>query len=133
MTFMAKDQLSPRSGDVNLLYNLSSSFNAVLDLPELLRRIVEAALTLTQAASGQVALIDPETAHFMLHTIDANGSRLMDAPDSDVTDPLMSFVLAHREPLALKQGDPLDSYGVADQANAPMLLVPLMPKGHPLG
>lgn len=133
MGFMAKDQLSPRPGDVNLLYNLSSSFNAVLDLPELLRRIVEAAMTLTKAASGQVALIDPESAHFMVHTIDADGSRFEEALGSDVTDPLMSYVMAHREPLVLKHGDDLGEYGVEDQAVGHQLRVPLIPKGHPMG
>lgn len=53
--------LERRLAELGLLYNLGKSFSAVLDLPQLLTRVVEAAVALTRAEEGLILLPDPET------------------------------------------------------------------------
>src|SRR5690242_16368122 len=108
---MPPDNPSERATDLRLLYALSSSFNAVLDLPELLHQVVQAALELTHAVSGQAALIDQETAQLSVYSIDKKGRSLSATLGGDAYAPLLTYVIAHSEQIAISQGDNLQSFG----------------------
>ena len=130
---MASDSLPERTTDLRLLYALSSSFNAVLDLPELLHQIVQVALKLTNAASGQAALVDPETAQFSIYTIDQKGSSLTDSLGGAVYVSLLTYVITQAETFGITQGQSLRAYGIAEDAPATQLYVPFVVKDRPLG
>ncbi len=120
------------TNDLSLLSALGSSFSAMLDLPELLRRVADATLELTGAAACQVQLIDPDTHHFS-----ADGARATRAPDGQpmvvADDPVASYVIASQRPLLISPGDNLDRFGIEADLSAPRLYVPLLSRGRPLG
>jgi signal transduction histidine kinase len=55
-----------RSSEIKTLFALSRSLTEVLDLSEVLNRVVEAARSLTGAEEGMILLIDPETRELYL-------------------------------------------------------------------
>src|SRR5688572_21861472 len=99
---MAEDNSSTRPTDINLLHSLSSSFHAVLDLPELLRRIVDASMQLTNANGGQAALMDPDTGQLSVFTMDGEHSGLTEWLGDALPDMLITHVITRENPLAIK-------------------------------
>jgi signal transduction histidine kinase len=130
---MSEDNSSTRPTDINLLHSLSSSFHAVLDLPELLRRIVDASMQLTSANGGQAALMDPDTAQLSVFTMDGEHSGLTEWLGDALPDMLISHVITRENPLAITPGDDLKRFGVSHSPQHPKLYVPLRLQTRPLG
>lgn len=122
-----------RVADINLLYNLSNSFNAVLDLPELLRRIVEAAITLTGATNGRASLVDQDTGQFATYQIDDQGGRMDTLTGDEAYDPLVTYVIGQEKTLQIAPGDSLRNFGIDEDARNGQLYVPLTLKDRTLG
>lgn len=83
------------------LYNLGQSFSAVVDLPELIRRIVDAALSLSEAEEALIVLTDPAISDLGLRAC-----RRSAAPYDYETlllddAPLAAYVQQQGEPLRL--------------------------------
>src|SRR5688500_7786843 len=104
---MPSNASNSRPTDIDLLHALSSSFHAVLDLPELLRRIVNASVQLTNSTGGQAALIDPDTAQLSVFTMDEELSELTESLSDELPDILITHVVTRENPLAIKPGDNL--------------------------
>jgi signal transduction histidine kinase len=130
---MPSNTSNTRPTDINLLHSLSSSFHAVLDLPELLRRIVNASVQLTNATWGQAALIDPDTAQLSVFTVGEERSELTESLSDVLPDTLITHVVTRENPLAIKPGDDLQHFGVSQSPDQPELYVPLKLQTRPLG
>jgi signal transduction histidine kinase len=130
---MAEKTSQGRLNDINLLHTLSSSFHAVLDLPELLRRIVDAAIQLTGAEKGQAALIDPESTQLSVFSIDGHHSGIAESLGAEAHDLLIAHVVTHEQPLIITPGDNLKQFGIAHSTRTPQLYVPIKLNTRPLG
>ncbi len=128
----APDRHEDRLAQLSLLYNLGQSLSAVLDLPELLAQVVEAAITLTQADEGIIALVDPETAEITVQASHEAGVSAPHLPGRAVEDPLAGAVILSGEPLLITAGDRTSVFGLAPP-DQPSIYVPLINKGTPSG
>jgi len=116
-----------------LLTELSRSFSAVLNLPELLSRILDAALRLTPSQEARIALLDAETGEVTIHTA-TQGGEYREPTHADVSiDPLIPYVAAQRKPLLVRPGDSLRNFGLKQDADDSRLYVPLIAKEKTIG
>src|SRR5690349_9197810 len=130
---MFENAPNARPTDINLLYSLSSSFHAVLDLPELLHRIIDASVKLTNANNGQAALIDSDTAQLSIYTMDAETSGPEDSLGDTLPESLISHIITREHPLAINPGDSLKSFGISRRPIHHTLYVPLRLQTRSLG
>lgn len=130
------DPTSPsqqRLADLSLLYQLGNSFSAVLDLTELLKKVLSAALQLLRASEAQVILIDAETSQLMVHTAGPHGLLGEPVRAEPSFDPLVTYVSVQQKPLILHAGDHLEPLGLDQVVDSPRLYVPLVLKDASLG
>lgn len=108
------------------LYNLGQSFSAVVDLPELIRRIVDAALSLSEAEQALIVLTDPAISDLGLRAHRRSIAPHDYDPLSPEEEPLAAYVQQQGKPLRLPTGrtdlPPLNKDGVKDQ---PAIYVPV--------
>ncbi len=126
-------QPEPQSARLGLLYELGQSFSAVLDLPELLTQIVDAAVALVQAKEGLAILADEESGSLTIQAIRTAETPAAQAMIRHPSDPLAMHVHTHSEPLLITPGDNMDNYGSTGIASDPLLYVPLSTKTHKIG
>ena len=91
-------QLERRVKELNILYNVSKSVTALLDLEELLNRIVEAGLYVTGAEEGSVLLIDRKTGDLYMRAARNLGERFARGFRVKVQDTIAGQVLRTGEP-----------------------------------
>lgn len=112
--------------ELGVLYNLGQSFNAVLDLPELLTQVMNAAIDLTRAEEGLIILSDAETGQLRLEARREAGAQATTTEAQPTEDPLASQVLEQKIPLLVEPDR-------ANHASFHQLYVPLITKGRAIG
>ncbi|HNT25300.1 MAG TPA: EAL domain-containing protein [Anaerolineales bacterium] len=128
-------QLQERVVWMEALSQVGRSLTSTLDLDEVLRRIVEAAVSLTHADEGFLALLDAESGQLYLRAaknIDQDQIETMRLP---ITDSLVGNVLKSRRPLrALQptQGRPQLKVSTGYLVYS-LLHVPILSREEPLG
>ena len=119
---------------LKVLSRIGQSLTSTLDLDEVLRRIVEAGVRLTQAEEGFLALLDESNDQLFLRAvknIDHTRSSTMRIP---VSDSLVGQVIATRRPLRIRQSDQEQPLKVSTGFLVRSLLhVPILSKGRVLG
>jgi signal transduction histidine kinase len=91
-------QLERRVKELNILYNVSKSVTALLDLQELLNRIVEAGLYVTGAEEGSLLLIDNNTGDLYMRAAKNVGEKYVRGFRVKVQDTIAGQVLRTGEP-----------------------------------
>lgn len=119
---------------LTVLSRVGKSVTSTLELDEVLRRIVEAAVYITQADEGFLALRDEETRQLYLratHNINQKHGQIL---RQKISDSLASKVLQTGQPLRMArspEGKPIKvSTGILAHS---LLYVPIRLKGRPLG
>jgi diguanylate cyclase (GGDEF)-like protein/PAS domain S-box-containing protein len=119
---------------LKVLSRIGQSLTSTLELDEVLRRIVEAGVRLTQAEEGFLALLDEGNDQLFLRAvknIDHKRSSTMRIP---VSDSLIGQVIMSRRPLRIKQSDHEQPLKVSTGFLVRSLLhVPILSKGQVLG
>lgn len=119
---------------LNALSKISQSVTSTLDLSEVLRRIVDAAVELTQAEEGFLALLDPQTNQLYLRATKSAREKEIRTLRLPVTDSLVGEVLQSGKPVRVSQS----SNGAKIKVSTGFLVqslihVPILSKGRPLG
>jgi signal transduction histidine kinase/DNA-binding response OmpR family regulator len=94
----ANRRLERRVKELNILYNVSKSVTALLDLEELLNRIVEAALYVTGAEEGSLLLIDRTTGDLYMRAARNLGEKFARGFRVKVQDTIAGQVVRTGEP-----------------------------------
>ncbi|HOA25678.1 MAG TPA: GAF domain-containing protein, partial [Aggregatilineales bacterium] len=90
-----------RQAAFSRLYNLGQSFGAVFDLQELIRRIVDAALSLSDANEAVLAIIDPALRDLGLRAVRSDSPTHDYAPLANGDHPLVAAVQKRNTPVEL--------------------------------
>jgi len=127
-------QLEEQVSWLNALSQIGKSLTSILDLDELLRRILEAGVQLTQAEEGFLALPEPTSGQFYLRAvrnINENSIKTMSLP---ADDPLIKKVIQDGRPLRIthKVGGKLVKISTGFLVHN-LLNVPIFSKGQLLG
>lgn len=93
-------ELQRRVGELNVLHNVGKNVTELLALPELLPRIVDAAVQITQAEEGTIYLVEDNRLICRAHKR-ANSQRARPA-DFEVNDRISHYVIKQCQPLVLK-------------------------------
>ena len=91
-------QLERRVQELNILYQVSKSVTALLDLEELLSRIIEAALYVTGAEEGSLLLIDKGSGDLQMRAARGLGERYARGFRVKVNDTIAGEVVRTGEP-----------------------------------
>jgi GAF domain-containing protein len=127
------DPSEQRLADLSLLYQLVSSFSALLDLKQLLLRILTASLQLLKARDAQAILTDAETGQLTLYSANRQGWLGEPVRVDPGFDPLILHVSQHPMPLLIRPGDSLQFAGLELSAIDARLYVPLTHDQRVLG
>jgi len=109
-----------------VVYRLGQALNAELNLPELLLRIVDAAMMLGQANEGWVILPDPATGEPRIRARRRTGAQQTEPLDSITADPAALQVLATGQSIRLPTG----KGRVPSSQAAPHLYTPIIHKAN---
>jgi signal transduction histidine kinase/DNA-binding response OmpR family regulator len=91
-------QLERRVKELQIIYNVGKSVTALLDLPELLTRIVEAGLYVTGAEEGSLLLIDRKTGDLFMRAARGLGEKFARGFRVKVQDTIAGQVVRTGEP-----------------------------------
>ncbi|MEJ2599862.1 MAG: EAL domain-containing protein [Anaerolineales bacterium] len=127
-------QLQEQINWLKVLSKVGQSLTSTLNLDEVLRRIVEAGVQLTQAEEGFLAILDKESGQLFLRAvknIDANRVKTMHLP---VTDNLLGSVVSNGKPVrtSKKNDDPGLKVSTGYLVHS-LLHVPMYSKGSVMG
>ena len=128
--------ISPQSQDLaepELLYNLGISLSAELNLPDLLNKVTDAAVSLTHAAEGQIILQDPDTAIVTVEAIREAGKPSAVSISAPTGDPVALHVLATGKSMLAEEGESLELTSGELLFEQSTLAVPLTTKGRTIG
>ena len=127
-------QLKGQVTRLTVLSKVGRSVTSILELNEVLRRIVEAGVYLTQADEGFLALLDRQGDQLYLRASKNMGQDEIETLHLQVDDSMLSSVIHTGRPLRISQshqGRPIKLYtGFLVQS---LLQVPLLFKGRPVG
>ncbi len=114
-------ELQMRLQELNVLYSVGKSVTSLADLDQLLPRIVDAAVRLTNAEEGQLYL--SETGKLVCRALKRHNMARASALDAPADDPIASHVAANGQPLILTPeqlvGSPRAAHSVA---SAPLVI-----------
>ncbi|MFZ5809764.1 MAG: ATP-binding protein [Chloroflexota bacterium] len=116
--------LQRRVDDLERLHAIGGKITASLDLDQVLKEVVEAAVELTQAEEGNILLYDEESGELVLrasYTAEEGATRTLRIP---VQDTLIGEVLERRTPVVIS-GDELQKIQTAFLVRA-LIYVPLI-------
>ncbi len=120
-----------RQAAFSRLYNLGQSFGAVFDLQELIRRIVDAALSLSDADEAVLAIIDPDPTlrNLGLRAV-RSGSPTHDyTPLANGDHPLVAAVQKRNTPVELPADlaalTAANAHSLSDLSDRPAIFVPM--------
>ncbi|MGQ9627246.1 MAG: GAF domain-containing protein [Anaerolineae bacterium] len=103
----ANSQLEQRVKELNTLYGIGKSVSSVLNLEQLLNRVVEAAVYITGAEEGSLLLIDEETNELYLRAAQGLEERFARGFRLKAEDSLAGWVIKTGQPFIIdgKTGD----------------------------
>ena len=126
-------QLKEQVSWLNILSEIGRSVTSTLDLDEVLRRIVDAAVDITQAEEGFLALIDATTNQLYLRAVKNIDEKMIKTMRLLVDDTLVGEAINKGQPIRssrTKKRSIKVSTGFLVQS---VLHVPILSKGRPLG
>jgi signal transduction histidine kinase/DNA-binding response OmpR family regulator len=126
-------QLKEQVSWLNILSEIGRSVTSTLDLDEVLRRIVSAAVDITQAEEGFLALIDATTNQLYLRAVKNIDEKMIKTMRLLVDDTLVGEAINKGQPIRssrTKKRSIKVSTGFLVQS---VLHVPILSKGRPLG
>ncbi|MFM8322289.1 MAG: EAL domain-containing protein [Chloroflexota bacterium] len=119
---------------LSALSKVGQSLTALLDLDEVLRRITDSAVELTQAEEGFIALLDPASGQFYLRAVKSIDETLTATARLPVQDALVGMAIRSGRPVRRSidgGGEPIKiSTGFLVVS---LLYVPIFSRGRPLG
>lgn len=122
-----------RSGELNILYNLGKSFNAVRDLSELLLQTVDAAVSFTDAQEGSLLLWDSESSQLVLQAVRHQEEDTAFVQREVANDQLAEYVLEHGEPLLFNPDENAGKQPGIAQIEQGLIYQPLITKDLVIG
>ncbi len=124
-----RDQLTAnlmqRVQEQKILYSIGQAVTSLLDLQQVLNRLVEAAVFITHARAGSLLLAENEKEDLILRAVQEPGERRARSARRAVQDPIAQQVLS--------SGQPTLHSPAAGQAAAPRLCIPLLAKKKAIG
>jgi diguanylate cyclase (GGDEF)-like protein/PAS domain S-box-containing protein len=127
-------QLQERVNWLNALSRISRTITSTLDLDEVLRRIVEAGVQLTQAEEGFLALIDRSTGQLYLRAVKNIEEDKIKTTHLPMNDSMVGEVISSGKPRRefSRSGDATLKVSTGFLVKS-LIYVPIFSKGHPLG
>jgi two-component system NtrC family sensor kinase len=127
-------QLQERLNWLNALSRISRTITSTLDLDEVLRRIVEAGVLLTQAEEGFLALIDRSTGQLYLRAVKNIEEDKIKTTHLPLNDSMVGEVISSGKPKRefSRAGDAALKVSTGFLVKS-LIYVPIYSKGHPLG
>ena len=122
-------QLERQLQEINTLYSIGKSVTSLLDLQQVLNRVVEAAVFITQAEEGLLLLLDDPTGELYVCAAKNIDDRVAHALRFKAGDSLAGQVLRTGEPLVVGGEQKLMTAYLVKS----MLYVPLKVKGRAIG
>jgi diguanylate cyclase (GGDEF)-like protein/PAS domain S-box-containing protein len=133
-TIQLTTQLEERVSWLNALSQIGKSVTSTLDLDELLRRIVEAGVQLTQAEEGFLALLDRASGQFYLRAAKNIDEKRINTMRLPVQDQLVSRVIETGKPIRTTRKPGAKPVKISTGFLVQNLLhVPIFSKGELLG
>lgn len=127
-------QLSRRVRELSILLNLGRAVNSVEDLEELLNRIVEAAVYMTQAEEGFILLLDPESRELYLRAGKGLGEKFAKGFRVRSSDSMLWQVVESGEPFVVANAAEKEQFKIKTGYLVNVLLhVPLKLRGQVIG
>lgn len=119
---------------LNALSKIGRSVTSTLDLSQVLRRIVDAAVELTQAEEGFLALLDRQSGQLYLRATKSASDREIRTLRLPMVDSLVGEVLRSGKPIRISKAEGEDLIKVSTGFLVHSLIhVPILAKGEPLG
>jgi two-component system NtrC family sensor kinase len=130
----ARGDLEQRVKELTVLFGMSKSVTAQLDLDKVLKRVVEAAVFITKAEEGALWLLEPKTDELLLRADKNLGERRSSLDRLPVKGSLVGQMVCGLRPVRLVgdpgQGDIPLAAGYEARA---LLSVPLVTQGNAIG
>jgi len=116
------------------LVKVGQSVTSSLDLDDVLRRIVDAAVQLTQAEEGFIALLDQSTGQFYLRAMKNIDEQRAQSIRMPVQDSLVGIAITSKKPVrrSAEQDHNMLKISTGFLVHS-LLYVPIFSRGHPLG
>jgi CheY-like chemotaxis protein len=131
---MLTNQLTQQVRSLTVLAQVGKSITSVLDLDEVLRRIVDAGVYLTQAEEGFLALLDDPGNQLYLRAVKNLEHKKSEISLTQVRDSLAGEVMSTGQPIRLSKNSPDAPLKVSTGYLVHSLLhVPVIAKGKTLG
>ena len=128
------EELKDQVAWLSALSKIGQSVTSTLDLDEVLRRIVEAAVQLTQAEEGFLALLDSSTGIFNLRAVKNIDEKLIKTTRLPVQDSLIGVAIRSGKAVRSSKDSAGDRLKISTGLLVHSLLyVPIFSKGRPLG
>lgn len=118
-----------RQAAFSRLYNLGQSFGAVFDLPELIRRIVDAALSLSDADEAVLAVVEPTLSNLGLRAVRSGSPTYDYSPLGSGDDALIAAVQTRGTPIELPADRADLNSHAASFPKRPAIFVPMRKNG----
>jgi signal transduction histidine kinase len=118
---------------VKRVFELGQSLNAGLELPDLCQRVVDAAISLSDAQSGLLILNTLVTSQYSIRaTVRESGSLDYMAVTVD-DEPVAAYMLRQTRPVILNTGDVVGDDGIDYEAECPEIFIPIINQGDLAG
>lgn len=128
------DSLRRAVGELSTLNDISREIGALVDLDEVLRRIVDRSVAALQAQEGVITLVDAHEEHDLGHTLVRSMATSADREPFHLTDQIIGWMQLHRRPLRVRRGsDGVFTPYLAQERIEALLSVPLLARGSLLG
>lgn len=128
------EELKEQVAWLSALSKIGQSVTSTLELDEVLRRIVEAAVQLTQAEEGFLALLDAQSGKFHLRAVKNIDESLIKTTSLPVQDSLIGVAIRSGRPVRSSKGSPGSRLKISTGFLVHSLLyVPIFSRGRPLG
>ncbi len=127
-------QLEGRIQETRILYGIGRSITSVMTLEQILNRIVEAAVYLTDAMEGSLMLVDPETNQLYLRATRSSGDKYAHSLYEEINSSIAGQVLQTGRPVIAQGRNQHDVFKVTTGYLVKSLLnVPLKERDTVIG
>lgn len=127
-------ELKEQVGWLSALSKVGQSVTSSLDLDEVLRRIIDAAIQISQAEEGFIALLDQSTGLFHIRAIRPPSTQTSQAEQTPIQDTLMSMAVRSGRPVRKSVDSNTASLKISTGLLVQSLLyVPIYSRGRSLG
>jgi signal transduction histidine kinase len=117
---------------VKRVFELGQSLNAGLELPDLCQRVVDAAISLSDAQVGLLILNTLVTSQYSIKATVRKPGSLDYSPITIDDEPVAAYVIRQTGPVILDTGDVVDD-GIDYRAECPEIFIPIVNQGDLTG